>query len=327
MYAFNHFTKVSKFKLAVAQTIKEYIKQVDWSATLSKPIKQSQLSDILSNICLQEKGGYFKSVDTLSTSSPYDNIANIAPLKILIAEDNIVNQKVITNILKRLGYRADVVANGLEVLENLRRQSYDLILMDVQMPEMDGLTATRQIRTLWDTPHGNFQGNSPHIIAMTANAMKGDQEKCLDAGMDDYLSKPINRGKLQELLEHWIRKPIMKKAIDDQALQSLKDSTGEDASIEIINAYLNFLPQSLEKLQAAYENKDLNQLVQLAHIIKSSSAGVGAKKLSEICLELELFKNKEFSSEITDLLSLINEESALVLSELQKKTKKSQAQT
>jgi CheY-like chemotaxis protein len=117
------------------------------------------------------------------------------PMKILFAEDNAVNQKLALRILERLGYRSDVAASGVEVLESLERQSYDLILMDVQMPEMDGLDATRNIRKLENI-------DQPHIIAMTANAMQGDREMCLQAGMDDYVSKPI---RIEELVEAMLK--------------------------------------------------------------------------------------------------------------------------
>jgi CheY-like chemotaxis protein len=107
------------------------------------------------------------------------------PLKILIAEDNVVNQKVAMAMLKRLGYAPEVVSNGLEVLAALKRQAYDVVLMDVQMPEMDGLSATQHICQMWPPTE------RPWIIAMTANAIEGDREMCLRAGMNDYVSKPI----------------------------------------------------------------------------------------------------------------------------------------
>jgi CheY-like chemotaxis protein len=114
-------------------------------------------------------------------------------LRILLAEDNIVNQKVMLRMLKKLGYRAEVAANGLEVLEALKYSSYDIILMDVQMPMMDGLEATRFIRQA--CPDG------PRIIALTAHALKGDKKKCLEAGMDEYISKPVKMTELQTVLE------------------------------------------------------------------------------------------------------------------------------
>ena len=118
---------------------------------------------------------------------------NIKTLRILLAEDNVSSQKVALQMLKRLGYRADVVANGIEALQALERQPYDLVLMDVRMPEMDGLEATRIIRQRWPE-------NGPKIIAITAYALEGDREKCLEAGMDDYISKPIRMEELAEVL-------------------------------------------------------------------------------------------------------------------------------
>jgi CheY-like chemotaxis protein len=154
-----------------------------FAAFLTKPIKQSQLYDILIQVLV---GQPIKVRPSESPGAQIDpQMAERLPLRILLAEDNMVNQQVALQLLQRMGYRADVAANGLEVLEALSRQSYDVVLMDVQMPEMDGLAATRRI--CQDFP----QAQRPRIIAMTANAMLGDREMCLEAGMDDYISKPI----------------------------------------------------------------------------------------------------------------------------------------
>ncbi|RME45123.1 MAG: response regulator, partial [Caldilineae bacterium] len=156
--------------------------QQEFAAFLNKPIKQSQLYNILNSIFAGQK---------MPESTPppkYEIDGSFAlqyPMRILLAEDNLINQKVALRILQRLGYHVDVAANGLEVIDALHRQPYDLILMDVHMPEMDGLTATRIIRR--EKPNGQ----NPRIVAMTAVAMAGDEEKCLEAGMDDYISKPI----------------------------------------------------------------------------------------------------------------------------------------
>lgn len=117
------------------------------------------------------------------------------PLRILLAEDNRVNQKFALLMLEKLGYQADVASNGIEVLQALHRQPYDVVLMDVEMPEMDGLTATRRICEEWST------SNRPRIIALTAFALRGDREKCLEAGMDDYITKPIWLPELLEALQ------------------------------------------------------------------------------------------------------------------------------
>jgi CheY-like chemotaxis protein len=118
-----------------------------------------------------------------------------SPLRILLAEDNLVNQKVATHMLARLGYHADIANNGMEVLQALQHNTYDVILMDVQMPEMDGMETTRVIVKQWPAEQ------RPYIIAMTAHALSGDAEKCLAAGMNDYISKPVHIDKLEAALE------------------------------------------------------------------------------------------------------------------------------
>jgi CheY-like chemotaxis protein len=134
------------------------------------------------------------SVTLPGTLADGASLAAVRPLRILLAEDNVVNQRVALLILRKVGYDADVAANGHEVLDALRRQPYDVVLMDVQMPEMDGLEATRQIRAM------TTLAQQPHIIAMTANAMHGDRARCLAAGMDDYISKPMRAHDLQSIL-------------------------------------------------------------------------------------------------------------------------------
>ena len=118
------------------------------------------------------------------------------PLRILLAEDNVVNQKLALRLLQQMGYRADLASNGIEAVESVQRQAYDVVLMDVQMPELDGLDATRQICALLPADA------RPRIVAMTANAMQGDREMCLEAGMDDYLTKPIRVERLVEALSN-----------------------------------------------------------------------------------------------------------------------------
>ncbi len=311
-----------------------YIEQVNWAMIISKPIKQSQLSDMLVYVFEnREQQVKIFSPYHKQSSSLFENIANTTPLKILIAEDNIVNQKVITNILKRLGYRADVVANGLEVLDTLRRQSYDLILMDVQMPEMDGLTATRQIRTLWQSNHGDFRDKPPYIIAMTANAMAGDRENCLIAGMDDYLSKPIRLEKLMNKLkqlksDHLISKDNKEEKhntieqdssewkkivrLDDQAILELKEMIGEEdfpeVFSELVETYLGDSPNLINDLVTGAQNNSLDPIKINAHSLKSSSATLGAVQFSEVCREIENYCTKKDLEKACSLIPRLEEE-------------------
>jgi CheY-like chemotaxis protein len=155
------------------------------AAYLSKPIKPSHLLDTLLEVCAQQQPVHAASPAQRFNAPTSAELAERSPLRILLAEDNAVNQKLALRLLAQLGYRADVAGNGLEAIAALERQPYDIVLMDVQMPELDGLEATRRIRAHWVQPAG------PRIIAMTANAMEGDREACLAAGMDDYVSKPI----------------------------------------------------------------------------------------------------------------------------------------
>jgi CheY-like chemotaxis protein len=160
-------------------------KQPDiFDASLTKPIKPGQLYNALTNVFgAREKAFDMTAERTVDRSS----------MRILLAEDIISNQKVTLRMLKKLGYRADAVVNGREVLEALERQPYDLILMDVKMPIMNGIEAVRKIRERWPE-------NGPKIIALTAYALDGDREKCFEAGMDDYLSKPVTLDDLKKVL-------------------------------------------------------------------------------------------------------------------------------
>ncbi len=154
-----------------------------FAATLAKPLRQSQLFDTLVSLLAHDATP--KAAPSAARPRLDAGMAERHPLRILLAEDNVVNQKLALRLLQQMGYRADVAANGIEAIECVERQPYDVVLMDVQMPEMDGLEASRRIVSKWPT------GQRPHIVAMTANAMQGDREACLAAGMDDYVTKPI----------------------------------------------------------------------------------------------------------------------------------------
>jgi CheY-like chemotaxis protein len=183
--------------------------EIGFAAYLVKPVRPSKLLDtIMTVLSTRTAPDPSKEVKNVSASEHQAVEAqdtapapSLPKLRILMAEDNVINQKVALKQLKNLGYEADVAANGEEALQMLEKIPYDLVLMDCQMPIMDGYEATREIRR---RPESAFpKGNRPVVVAMTANAMKEDREKCIDAGMDDYISKPVSKDKLSATLERW----------------------------------------------------------------------------------------------------------------------------
>lgn len=269
----------------------------DLAAYLTKPVKQSQLYNVLTGIFSQGKA----SAPNVSGAGFDHDLARRLPIRILLAEDNAVNQKYALNLLKRFGYeRVDVAANGLEVIAALGRRPYHIILMDMQMPDMDGLDATRLLRR--DIP----LGNQPRIIAMTANAMQGDKEACLAAGMDDYISKPVQVQELQAALERWGRqalrqiKPVTATAqlpaLDRAALNNLRNLGGTaDPGLlaEMIDLFLSEAPPLIEAMDKAVLGGSALALRQAAHSLKGSSNTLGAKTLAELCASLEKMARDE----------------------------------
>jgi CheY-like chemotaxis protein len=166
-----------------------------FNAYLAKPLRQSQLFDTLMTL-LARAATDAPATAARATAKPSidGGMAARHPLRILLAEDNVVNQKLAVRLLQQMGYRADLASNGIEAIESVARQPYDVVLMDVQMPEMDGIEAAKQITARW---HG---AERPRIVAMTANAMQGDREMCIAAGMDDYITKPIRVDALVDAL-------------------------------------------------------------------------------------------------------------------------------
>jgi CheY-like chemotaxis protein/HPt (histidine-containing phosphotransfer) domain-containing protein len=175
-----------------------------FAARLVKPIRQNQMQSVL----VQVLGGFKRLGKKLPITAPLDtNLANRLPLRILLADDNLINQKVAFQLFKQMGYQADLANNGLEVLQAVERQRYDLVFMDIQMPEMDGVEATRRIRQ-HEQQEGRLGGTAVSrppliIIAMTANAMQGDRERFLGAGMQDYIPKPVRPEVVQTAIERW----------------------------------------------------------------------------------------------------------------------------
>lgn len=283
-----------------------------FDALLSKPIKPSQFFDILVDIS-SGKQVTRRMQETESVSSFDADMGKRYPLRILLTEDNVNNQKLALLVLGRLGYRADVAGNGIEALDALRRQAYDLVLMDVQMPDMDGLEATREIRRLWSEKH------RPWIVAMTANAMQGDREMCLQAGMNDYVTKPIRlENVIASLKFGWesLQGEVVEApstiaedqallagedanltaspvdgtdVLDPSALKRLEELAGGDKAflIEFIDTFLGGAPKMVGDMKKSVNDGDANTLRRVAHTLKSNSAALGASRLSTLCKELE----------------------------------------
>ena len=237
-----------------------------------------------------------KKAPTAPTLDP--DLARRLPLRLLLADDNPINQKVGLSVLHKLGYRADLANNGLEVLKALEQKAYDILFLDVQMPEMDGLEAARQICQRWPAE------KRPRIIAMTGNALMGDREKCLQAGMDDYISKPVRIGELQSALERWGRmktrkadtaflcsasKParptICSTRPSSLELRNMPPSDGVSMLQELVDLFLESAPQRIAQISQSINDGPM--LAFHAHALKSMGLNLGAKRIVELSQKLE----------------------------------------
>jgi PAS domain S-box-containing protein len=253
----------------------------EFSAQLAKPLRASQLYNALVRIVAAD-------VEDEQPAEPAENRKpETSTLRILLAEDNAVNQKVALRLLERLGYGADIASNGLEALEALERRVYDVVLMDVQMPELDGLDAARRINERW-------REQRPRIIAMTANALPEDREACFAAGMDDYVAKPIRPDELAEALKRTRSRRTDETSskhedarLDDAALANLRELGGDDFVTEVIDAFVADAPTQLAILRSSVEEGATEELRRAAHTLKSNGATLGATDFSEVCRQLE----------------------------------------
>jgi CheY-like chemotaxis protein len=228
---------------------------------------------------------------------------------VLLAEDNPVNQKVAVRQLAKLGIAADAVADGVEAVEAVSRGDYDLLLMDVQMPVMDGFAATRELRK---------RGSRVPIVALTANALTGDHERCLEAGMDDYLSKPILEPELIRVLGRFLPvAPPEGKALDERILARLRE-VGADFLAEIATVYLGDAPQRLAAIRAAVAASDPKAVATAAHAFKSGSGNVGAMALHALCEELEVAGRQGKMEDAADTVARLEREYGRVELELRR---------
>jgi CheY-like chemotaxis protein/HPt (histidine-containing phosphotransfer) domain-containing protein len=223
---------------------------------------------------------------------------------VLLAEDYPVNQVVAIRMLERSGYRVDAVNNGREAVEALSNTPYAAVLMDVQMPEMDGYEATAEIR--------RREGAARHtpIIAMTADAMQGDREKALAAGMDDYISKPVQREDLDAMLKRWIpgQEP---PALDLSVLESRRGPQGDgepDKLARIVGLFIDDVPLRLQELRLAVERGEAQIVEETAHMLKGGSGYMGATRMAEICAEIQALGASNELSRVPELLDALETE-------------------
>ena len=265
----------------------------EFAAVMAKPAKSSQLFEVIANVFQGDVNNSQDKREIKVEATLNQGFAEKYPLKILVAEDNSINQKVINRMLSKLGYRPDIVGNGLEVLETMTRQSYDVVLMDVQMPEMDGIEATKEIIEKWPGSKKFMR-----IIAMSAYAFQEDIDKCLEAGMDDYIVKPM---KIEDLAQSLSKvdvtgdlrrgtRPLSPKdgpAIEQSILDELIDNYGEVAK-EVLQIFVNDTPKQIEQLRKYIDQEDAKNIQIISHSLKSSSAIIGAKILSDMCKRIEI---------------------------------------
>lgn len=299
-------------------------KKAGFAAYLIKPIRKSDLRHCLLNALNSD----FDQPTAEQPAQPARITSTSVAANILLAEDNPVNQEVALHMLQNFGCQVDVVSNGQEALLVLESKIYDLVLMDCMMPEMDGYTATTEIRRRQNS------GELAHfpIIALTANAVEGDREKCLVAGMDDYLSKPFRAESLLRLIKAWVKptaisykevqQPLKnpEPSLDKSALEAIRNldvNNGNELLSNIISLYINNSDTLLQSLERAWAIGDLATIRSATHTLKSSSNQVGANSLAELCRTVENQAKNNHFDESSEALTKIKAEFAIARTALE----------
>jgi signal transduction histidine kinase/CheY-like chemotaxis protein/HPt (histidine-containing phosphotransfer) domain-containing protein len=343
--------------------------EMGFAAYLTKPIHEDQLYKALCLVMGHDRAeappGAASHLPLITQHSVHE-IERRSQKKILLAEDNLVNQKVSVLMLEKLGYHADVVVNGQKAVQAVLQTSYDLVLMDCQMPEMDGFEATKEIRKQeWslvarDSSLGNQKISGVYdemratsnerripIIAMTANAMKEDREQCLNAGMDDFISKPVALEELNRVLQHWLPvdldlaniseastqhgSPTFPEmagvageeevpVLDEATMAELRDLSLDDPSFlpDLINQFLGRSAALLDDIQEGLVQGDFQTLSGAAHTLKGSGKNMGAMRLGEACSELEKMGREEQGDSVPTKVEHVRKEFALAEAALKK---------
>jgi len=293
-----------------------WLEETGFAAYLNKPVSRSDLLDSLA-ISL-DAGKQHKGTGCIIKRQKYIELRD-DKMQILLVEDSIINQQVVLGILKKLGIRADVAANGLEALNALETIPYDLVLMDIQMPVMDGLVASGSIRN----PKSRVLDHAIPIIAMTAHAMASDKERCQQAGMNDYLSKPLEPITLAEKLDKWLPKQSSRTLLDTSETAGRKDAADcgeqtlpvfdktammvrlmhdEELAHMIIECFLEDIPRQIDVLKKNLAAGDAEGAVRQAHSIKGAAANVSCEAMRQVALEMEHSGRNGNLTGIVDLL-------------------------
>jgi PAS domain S-box-containing protein len=270
---------------------------IGFSAIIPKPVSRADLEDSILATLNPVEPVYEAQTSAPIPEAPRPETPNA--FRILLAEDNLTNQQVALGILAKLGFTADIAQNGRSAIDCLTSMDYDLVLMDVQMPEMNGYEATMEIRN----PESMVRNHCIPIIAMTANAMEGDRKKCLEAGMDDYVAKPIMPKTLLEALTRWLpqtpkeipifnKEDFMERVMDDQ-----------DLAEDILKGFLADIPKKIQQLSQAIQSKDSTQSERVAHTIKGAAYSVGGAPLAKLASELEAMARSNHLDAMAERLS------------------------
>ena len=296
------------------------VRRVGIEAYLTKPARQHELRDALATVVGREAEGAAdgRGNAPLVTRNVLREARAQSKAHVLVAEDNPVNQMVALRMLERLGYRVDVVENGAEALEAVSLGNYDAVLMDVQMPEMDGHEATKRIRE-----REGAQRRTP-IIAMTAGALEGEREEALSAGMDDYVAKPVKAEELDRVLARWTSRddptpgtpgdrddPDAAPPLDPavlETLRSLQEEGEPDLFAELAGMFLDDAALQLEGLREALGEADAKKVRGISHALKGSAGNMGAARVSEVCAELEMAGESGDLAAAPGLLGRLEEE-------------------
>ena len=312
------------------------LENIGFSGYLTKPVKRNLLEDCIISVMREDEAGKHTYSNKIVTRHLI-NEERRKDIRVLLAEDNVFNQQVAQGILGKLGYCVDVVANGNEAIKALENISYSIVLMDVQMPDMDGYEATRIIRS----PGSGVRNHDVPIIALTAHAMQGDREKCLEAGMDDYIPKPVTKEDIAGILLRWLpdenvkgsngmvsyhddiremnvskQTPELETAIFNRDAFYRRISNDADLIVELIHSFRKTMPEQIENLKNFIEEGDAIASSKQAHSIKGAVLNMGGEALGEVARKMEIFGKNENLKEMRSLLPDIIKQYELLEKEL-----------